>query len=338
MKQKLKTTLKWVILYPTVIFLCLEIAFRILGYDSFHNDDYSIKSSPINAYVGHSELGIQLNPGKFKITLNDKVKFIAHHENGNHRFVPGNSNPDSPDVLFLGCSFTYGYGVNDDENFPSLIQKEFPLTSVRNAGVIGYGTVQSLMQLKDAIKKESVKTVLLNFSSFHFMRNNLSPAYRSNLKIGYQRSSSEVDNQMKNARFPYKASCDSEIEFQPWETMYSNWTGREWFAAINWMQSGYDSSNEDVEGQVEITACIINEMVQLCENNEISFGVICLDSSPETKLLQKRLTDVNWLDINFNFKSKKYTNLPYDSHPNKKGHQLIAKRIKLFLIGRLNEN
>jgi len=330
--------MKWVLLYPTVIFLCLEIAFRIMGYGSFHNDDYSIKATPKNAYVGHEDLGIQLNPGRYKITLNDKVKFVANHNEGNHRFVPESRYSAAPDLLFLGCSFTYGYGVNDDENFPSLIQKEFPELSVRNAGVIGYGTVQSLIQLKEAVEEGSVKTVLLNFSSFHFIRNNLSQAYRSNLKIGYQRSSSEVDNQMKNSRFPLKASCDSEIEFQPWETMYSNWAGREWLAAINWMQSAYDNSKDDVENQSEITACIISEMAELCKKKGIVFGVVCLDTTAETKKLKTKLSNIPWLEINFDFGNKKYTNLPYDSHPNKRGHRLIAKRMKSFLNDLLNEN
>lgn len=337
MKHKLKTTLKWVLLYPSVIFLCLEISFRILGYGSFYNDDYSIKASPKNAYVGHNKLGIKLNPGKYTIILNDKVKFVANHNEGNHRLVPGNKNSEDPDLLFLGCSFTYGYGVNDDKNFPSLIQKEFPKLSVKNAGVVGYGTVQSLLQLKEEIKAGSVETVLLNFSSFHFIRNNLSQSYRSNLKIGYQRSSSNVGNQMKNARFPYKSSCDSEIEFQPWETMYSNWIGREWFASINWMQTTYDNSKDNVEDQIEIAACIISEMHELCQQKGIQFGVVCLDSSPETKKLAKKLPEVPWVDVQFNFKSQKFTNLPHDTHPNKKGHRLISKKIAPFLKELLNE-
>lgn len=325
------------LIYPAVVFLCLEIAFRILGYGSFHNDDYSIKASPKNAFVGHSKFGIQLNPGRYSISINNKVNFVANHETGNHRLVPGNANPNAPDLLFLGCSFTYGYGVNDDENFPALIQKQFPELSVRNSGVVGYGTVQSLMQLKKAIDEGTVETVLLSFSSFHFMRNTLSQQYKSNLKIGYERSSDEVNNNMKNARFPYKSSCDSKIKFQSWDSMYSNWMGREWFASINGLQVMYDNSIDAETDQIEVTKCIIQEMASLCKANGIHFAVVCLDVTPETKKLQKKLSKISWLNINFNFKDKKITNLPDDSHPNKRGHKRIAKKIAPFLKTLMDE-
>lgn len=337
MKKTAKTAIKWTIIYPVVLFLCIEISFRIVGYNSFYNDDYSIKSSPKNAFIGHSKFGIQLNPGRYTITINDKVNFVTNHERGNHRLTPGSIHPDAPDLLFLGCSFTYGYGVNDNENFPALIQAQFPEFNVRNSGVVGYGTVQSLMQLEEAIKISTVKTVLLNFSSFHFMRNTLSQNYRSNLKIGYERSSEDVNNNMKTARFPYKSSCGSKIKFQSWDSMYSNWFGREWFASINGMQSIYDKSRDDGIDQIAVTKCIIQEMATLCEANGIHFAVICLDSNAETKKLEKLLANVSWFNVNFHFGDKKVTNLPYDSHPNTLGHLLIAKRITPFLNALLNE-
>ena len=163
------------------------------------------------------------------------------------------------------------------------------------------------------------------------MRNTLSQQYRSNLKIGYERSSSSVNSQMKNARFPYKTSDDSKIQYESWKTMYSNWIGREWFATINWFQSLSDSNKDSKVDQVAITTNIIEEMAALCKTKGIQFAVVCLDSSSETIKLSKKLSKIPWLDVQFNFKSKKLTNLPYDSHPNKGGHQLIAKKITRFL-------
>jgi hypothetical protein len=337
MKKKLKIALKWVIVYPLVLLLCFEIALRILGYSHFHNNDYSIKSTPNNAYIGHKNLGVQLNPGRYSISINKKINFVANHEEGNHRLVPGNANPDSGDVLFLGCSFTYGYGVYDDQNFPALIQEQFPENNVQNSGVIGYGTVQSLMQLKQELKKGNLKAVLLNFSSFHFIRNGLSQQYRSNLKIGYERSSSNVKNEMKTARFPYKLKCDSEIQFERWDDMYSNAFGRSWLASINWIQSAHDNYTDIDNDGLEVTVCLLKEMHELCKKQGVEFGVVFLDSTKETNTVQSRIKEIPSLKVNFNFKSKKLTNLPYDSHPNKFGHALIAGKINPFLKDLLNE-
>ncbi|GAB5528146.1 MAG: hypothetical protein Roseis2KO_60180 [Roseivirga sp.] len=311
--------------------MCLELALRILGWGTFYVDDYSIHAEPKNAFTGHSELGIQLNPGQYSITLNDSIRFMATHGPGNHRVIPGSKRADSPDVLLLGCSFTYGYGVDDDKNFAALLQKEFPDFSFRNAGVVGYGTVQSLMQLREAVNKDSLKAVILNFSSFHLMRNGLSQTYRSNLRVGYQRASVEAESLMQKARFPYITSCDLEIRHQPWETMYSNWYGREWSAIVNWAQLIDDRKRDDAIDELMITLCIIHEIEALCKDRGIAFGLICLDTTPETEELNKALPEIEWINAGFDFSDEVLTNLPYDSHPSARGHEYLAGKMKPLL-------
>lgn len=331
MKSRWRTIAKWCFLYPVVFVLCLELALRILGWGTFYVDDYSIRTEPENAFIGHSRLGIQLNPGQYDITLNDSVRFTATHSQENYRLIPGNTDSENPEVLMLGCSFTYGYGVNDDENFTALLQKEYPDFNFRNAGVIGYGTVQSLMQLREAVKNDSLKAVILNFSSFHLMRNGLSQTYRSNLRIGYQRASVEAESLMQEARFPYITFCDLEIRHQPWETMYSNWYGREWSAIVNWQQLADDRRRDAGIDEIAIAECIIREMAAICEQHGIQFGVVCLDSTTETEELRQRLATVNWLNTSFDFTSEIVTNLPYDSHPNTEGHRYLAFQMTPFL-------
>lgn len=338
MKSRWKTIAKWCFLYPVVFVLCLELALRILGWGTFYVDNYSIKAEPENAFIGHDQFGIQLNPGEYKITLNDALEFRTTHGVGNYRITPGNALVEDSDVLMLGCSFTYGYGVDDDKNFTAVLQKAFPDLNFKNGGVIGYGTVQSLMQLREVVRTDSLKAVLLNFSSFHFMRNGLSQTYRSNLKVGYQRSSLEVESLMQRARFPYITSCDLEIHYQPWETMYTNWYGREWSAIVNWRQLADDRRRDADLDELRITECIIREIAALCEERDIAFGLVCLDSTAETEALRRTLPGLPWLNTNFDFTSEALTNLPYDSHPGVAGHQYLAKKIEPFLTQLLYGN
>jgi hypothetical protein len=332
MRKGTKAWLRNLLYYPIMAFCCLEIALRILGYESFQNEDYSVKSSPENAFVGDATLGIRLNAGEYRTTVNGGLTFGATHLATNSRLVVGNAKPDSSDVVFLGCSFTYGFGVNDGENFTSLLQNKFPKWNFQNAGVIGYGSVQSLLQLRELVEKQPLEAVVLNFSSFHFMRNTLSPQYRANLKIGYGRSSTNVENQMNEAKFPFKMACGNEIQQVSWSEIYENWWGREWLASVNWWQTSYDYFQEDLPKQIEITACILNEMNTICQENNIRFGIACLDSTPETDLLKSKLAELNWLDVGFDFTNEKLTNHPFDSHPNGLGHRQIAGKIEPFLI------
>lgn len=67
-------------------------------------------------------------------------------------------------ALFLGCSYTFGFGLNDDETLPSYFN-EFTDSSfhVVNYAYIGYGTHHALKITQEKIAKE--KTILSSDSS-----------------------------------------------------------------------------------------------------------------------------------------------------------------------------
>ncbi|MCB0663394.1 MAG: hypothetical protein KDC24_11685, partial [Saprospiraceae bacterium] len=235
------------------------------------------------------------------------------------------------DLLLLGCSFTYGFGVNENGTFAALMQASMPEWKVRNKAVIGYGTVQSLLQLEDYLTQDTPEMVVLVFSSFHLMRNSLSPAYRHNLKVGYQRSSSNVYNLMDKARFTYVQDCDLVIKFASWDSLYQDWPGRNWLASVNWFQTLQDRFNENTAQQIAVTTCLLQQMHTLCRERNIPFGVVCLDSTKETDQVHDNLRDVSWQDLGFDFDNPELTNQPYDSHPNAAGHEYIANRVIPFI-------
>ena len=197
MKSKVLRLIKYGLYYPVAVFILLELLLRILGFQPYQHTEFKVVSNPPNAYTGHPTLGIQLNEGDFDITVNNQLTFQATHQLDGFRSVSHAPNSDHPEIWMLGCSYTYGYGVNNDENFTSLLQNRYPQAQFRNAGVIGHGTVQALMQLKKMMVQGPPKMVLLNFSSYHFMRNTLSQQYRSHLKIGY---SIEKQHFLKNVK------------------------------------------------------------------------------------------------------------------------------------------
>lgn len=79
-------------------------------------------------------------------------------------------------ILFYGCSQTFGQGVNDDENFPALIQKELPDYRSINLGLPGAGTAHVLRLIETQtevpfLQKEEVTHAIYGFIASHMKRN-----------------------------------------------------------------------------------------------------------------------------------------------------------------------
>lgn len=63
--------------------------------------------------------------GSFKYTIDEK---------GRRKTPQDETHPKKNAVIFLGCSYTFGYGVNDDETFPAQFAKINPGCVVLNYG------------------------------------------------------------------------------------------------------------------------------------------------------------------------------------------------------------
>lgn len=90
------------------------------------------------------------------------------------RATPG-SRPGGDTVLFFGCSFTFGEGVNDDETLPFYFARGTGFKyNVVNLGFHGYGPHQMLrslqLQLPNQIITGRVKAVIFQTGLFHIWR------------------------------------------------------------------------------------------------------------------------------------------------------------------------
>jgi hypothetical protein len=77
------------------------------------------------------------------------------------------------DVIFIGCSFTHGFGLNDDETYAWKVQAARPDWNVHNFGVNGYGTCQAYMLLKRFFERDKwhKPVVIYGFIDDHEDRN-----------------------------------------------------------------------------------------------------------------------------------------------------------------------
>jgi hypothetical protein len=89
---------------------------------------------------------------------------------------PGESAPAHPDILFIGDSFTWGHGVENEYTFAHLVPLALGVTGA-NISMGSYGTTQSLQMLRRNLDL-APRLVIYGFINDHFARNVL-PCARS---------------------------------------------------------------------------------------------------------------------------------------------------------------
>lgn len=83
--------------------------------------------------------------------------------------------PPHPEIWFIGCSFTYGDGVADDQTYPWLLARDaWPHCRVRNFSFSGWGTPSCRLLLEDKLKEQHPpRLVFYGYIGGHLIRNHL---------------------------------------------------------------------------------------------------------------------------------------------------------------------
>lgn len=113
-----------------------------------------------------------------------KREFIAtyHMTPDGHRRTPAPKSSQG-DVLCLGCSFTFGAGVEDDEAYPALLaSKHWPTHHVYNCGVNGTGVGTALLLMEHWLKsRPAPAAALYGWIPNHSVRNQLRGSFHQGL-------------------------------------------------------------------------------------------------------------------------------------------------------------
>tara|TARA_Y100000589_G_scaffold223965_1_gene211488 strand:+ start:135 stop:1139 length:1005 start_codon:yes stop_codon:yes gene_type:complete len=128
----------------------------IINESSFKTEYKSLDGSSARIYEKSNLLGYKNIPNaRIKATKKSyskkKISYFSIYttnSTGNRRTTKINSKKNEY-ALFLGGSFTFGTGINDDQTLPSLFQEISQIKSI-NAGVGGYGIHQAYTILKDS--------------------------------------------------------------------------------------------------------------------------------------------------------------------------------------------
>jgi hypothetical protein len=230
-------------------------------------------------------------------------------------------------ICIFGDSITYGWSINDNETYPWLLQQRLPDYELINFGVNGYGTIQNLIQLREALKNGAApKVVVLTYASWHDARNTF---IRGRGKMLAPAASLGPVNQ------PY-AWLDGRGQLKVASDIlgYREFPLMRYSALMNALEESYDRYEERHAQSHEITKAIIKEFADLCKARGIELVVAGLTSDPTTldmlsycKSQGLKTVDI-WVDC---LNIKENNNLPYDSHPSAIAHRQYAQKLELFL-------
>lgn len=145
--------------------IALELAVRIFGTaPPAEMEDFRFTSSGF--YQLDSELGWIPKPliaGEHYRAGSFATKFHTNSQGLRDREYPQSKPEGKYRILVLGDSFTWGYGVEDNEIYTEILETILPETEVINLGVTGYSLQQEILYFKRKGLEYSPDLVVVGF-------------------------------------------------------------------------------------------------------------------------------------------------------------------------------
>ncbi len=330
-KKRLLFLLSSYLLLATAFLAVGEVGARLKGFKPYEVKALDIAVEPGGRlYAQDPVLGYKNLPGRFFVTLDGAYTFkVTNLPNTLRTTRPLDTYPSTvakQEIWLFGDSITYGWSVNDDDTFAWLLQERFPDREIVNFGVNGYGTIHSLLQLRESLASgHKPETAVVAYASWADVRNTF---IRGRRKMLAPAASLGPVNQ------PYaRLNADGTIETFIDTVQYREVPLMRYSALINMLEEKYDSWEECHTKSHEVTKAILKEMADLCRSNGMTLAVAGLTSDPTTSDIMQycdaqgiRTTSI-WVDLTI----KENNNLPFDSHPSAVAHRQYAQMLEGFL-------
>lgn len=312
-----------------IFVLLLEIGMRLCGYEPWHEFDLEAHVEPGGTlYQPHPIRGYMHRPGEFRITLHTGYTYRNTRSLDSLRIThpPRSDDPHHPrkEIWIFGCSMTEGWSVNDEETYAWVLQEKLPDKEVRNFGVNGYGTLQSLMQFREGLaERNPPETVIVAYARFHDDRNAFLRRYRK-VVVPYNRLGALV--------FPYaRLDADGALQIHSPVASYAEFPLMRQSALMHFLEQAYNVTERWTYRSHDVSKAIIRAFADECSERNIRFIVAglhseSLDLEMMTWCRQQGIEAVN-------ISVPDYSNWPHDPHPRPAAHRQYAEKLHAFLIG-----
>lgn len=235
--------------------------------------------------------------GRQRVVPDFDVTYRIDEDGG--RRTPGR--PDSgPAILFLGGSFTFGHGVEDEETYPALLQARWRDHRVVNRATNAWGTAHAVSLLPELLESEpDVALVVYGFITHHLKRNHRSRTWLTQL------------DEARGRRNPYFAIEDGRLVHR---------------GLADPERDALDDDAELLGLEVNMTAALLYELAKICADHGVPLVVVHLpdgSGSPALRVLEQTLGAERVIDLS---RSLDYATLhyPHDLHLTPEGHARVA--------------
>lgn len=231
-----------------------------------------------------------------------------------------------PEVVFIGCSFTFGWGVADRETFPARLQQRHPDWRVMNLGVPAYSGYQSLLRLEQLIAAGiKPKRVLYGYMQGHELRNIAHPLWTYMI---------EKYSTQGMVAVPFATLDGGQGLVRHPPERYPGWPLRGWLAMVPLMERYWAmrSRQDRMDDRMEIADQVVLAMRKLCRDNGIEFAMVLLQAQAVWKDHYARLLgsrDIRLIDCSVEPTADMV--VPEDGHPNARAHAFYADCIEKAL-------
>jgi hypothetical protein len=232
----------------------------------------------------------------------------ARESGGDHR-------AGKPEVVLVGCSFTMGAAVSDEETWGWRLQELRPDLEVVNRGLGGYGTFQSLLLLEQLLGRTGrsrPRHVLYGFID-HSGRNVASPLWLWGLSFN-----------TRAAATPYcTLDAKGRLERHPPEA-YLSLPLHEHLALVAllerlWVERRARGREANA---VRVTQLLIEELAERCRAAGVGFSMVLLTVPDVVKATYTTFAEQRHIDvIDCNLHLTAADTVPGDAHPNAAVHR-----------------
>jgi len=303
-----------------------ELAVRLKGLQPWQPEDPGITVEPGgHLFQPDPKFGFTHIPGHYTITLPSGYSFQVTHNKETLRITHPEtaSTGDREEVWIFGCSFTYGWSVNDEETYPWLLEEQRPQYEVVNFAVNGYGTLHAYLQFLDALESRGTpRYVIVAYASFHDERN-VFARFVQKFIVPW--------NRLGPLLYPYaRLNDDGSFRYAWADLEYRESPLMKYSAFIHYLETLYDQREFASLHARDVSHAILLEMAKVARDHGTGLLIADIGYPPSVRDFAKQ-NGIQSADIGLDPSVPENTNLPDDSHPSAAAHRHYANEVASLL-------
>ena len=160
-----------IVFYAAIVLALTEAGLRVLGFTPRRLA--SSRFGP-TSYMPDAKLGWVNREGTYLSSEAGKASMTFLDDHSRRSWIEPAKAAQRGEVLVVGCSFTEGYGVADEDTFSYVLNQRYPHYMFHNFGTGGYGTYQSLLRIEQNLSQlntNDIPLVIYGFIDLHLQRN-----------------------------------------------------------------------------------------------------------------------------------------------------------------------